>query len=55
MRNGNVLKSRVSEICIKRIHVNQGVGVTVNCGVSVIFETIKDERKNKDYERITQN
>ena len=27
MRNGILLKSRVSEICIKRICVNQGVGV----------------------------
>ena len=27
MRNGNLLKSRVSEICVKRIRVNQGVGV----------------------------
>ena len=25
--NGNLLKSRVSEICVKRIRVNQGVGV----------------------------
>ena len=30
MRNGNLLKSRVSEICIKRICLNQGVGVTFN-------------------------
>ena len=27
MRNGNPLKSCVSEICIKRIHINQGVSV----------------------------
>ena len=27
MRNGNLLKIRVSEIRIKRIRVNQGVGV----------------------------
>ena len=27
MRNGNLLKSRVSEIRVKRIRVNQGVGV----------------------------
>ena len=27
MRNGNLLKSRVSEIPLKRIRVNQGVGV----------------------------
>ena len=27
MRNGNVLKSRVIEICIKRIRANQGVGL----------------------------
>ena len=27
MRNGNLLKSHVSEICVKRIRVNQGVGV----------------------------
>ena len=27
VRNGNLLKSRVSEICIKRIGINQGVGV----------------------------
>ena len=27
MRNGNLLKSRVSENCIKQIRVNQGVGV----------------------------
>ena len=27
LRNGNLLKSRVSEICVKRIRVNYGVGV----------------------------
>ena len=27
MRNGNLLKSRVSEVCVKRIRVKQGVGV----------------------------
>ena len=27
VRNGNFLKSGVSEIHLKRIHVNQGVGV----------------------------
>ena len=27
MRNGNLLQSRVSEICVKRIRFNQGVGV----------------------------
>ena len=27
VRNGNLLKSRVSEICVKRICVNHGVGV----------------------------
>ena len=27
MRNGNLLKSRVSELHLKRIYVNQGVGV----------------------------
>ena len=26
MRTGNLLKSRVSEICVKRIRVNQGAG-----------------------------
>ena len=26
-RNGNLLKSCVSEICVKQIRVNQGVGV----------------------------
>ena len=26
-RNGNLLKNRVSEICVKRIRVNQGLGV----------------------------
>ena len=30
VRNGNLLKSRVSEICVKRIRVNQGVGVYPN-------------------------
>ena len=30
MRNGNLLKSRVSEICVKRICVNQGVGALEN-------------------------
>ena len=29
MRNGNLLKSRVSEIRVKRIRVNQGVGVHI--------------------------
>ena len=28
VRNGNLLKSRISEICVKRIRVNQGVGVS---------------------------
>ena len=28
MRNGNVLKICVSEICVKRIRVNQGLGVS---------------------------
>ena len=27
MRNGNFLKIRVSEICVKQIRVNQGLGV----------------------------
>ena len=27
VRNGNLLKSRVSEIRVKRIRINQGVGV----------------------------
>ena len=27
MRNGNVLKMRVSEIRVKQIRVNQGIGV----------------------------
>ena len=27
MRNGNRLKSRVSEIHVKQIHVNQGLGI----------------------------
>ena len=31
MRNGNFLKMRVSEIRVKRIRVNQGLGVEVNC------------------------
>ena len=26
MRNGNLLKSCVSEICVKPVHINQGVG-----------------------------
>ena len=30
VRNGNVLKMRVSEIRVKRIRVNQGVGVGVS-------------------------
>ena len=30
MRNGNLLKSRVSEICVKQIRLNQGVGVCSN-------------------------
>ena len=30
MRNGNFLKMRVSEIRVKRICVNQGLGVEVN-------------------------
>ena len=29
MRNGNFLKRRVSEICVKRIRVNQGLGVLI--------------------------
>ena len=33
MRNGNLLKSRVSEIRVKRIRVNQGVGVFQMCKV----------------------
>ena len=30
MRIGDLLKSCISEICVKRIRVNQGVGVMVN-------------------------
>ena len=30
VRNGNFLKMRVSEICVKRIRVNQGLGVLHN-------------------------
>ena len=37
MRNGNLLKSRVSEICVKRIRVNQGVGVTQIPGSDVLL------------------
>ena len=29
MRNGNLLKSHVSEICVKRININQKVGVQI--------------------------
>ena len=29
MRNGNFLEMRVSEICVKRIRVNQGLGVEI--------------------------
>ena len=29
MRNGNFLKMHVSEICVKRIRVNQGLGVVI--------------------------
>ena len=38
MRNGNLLKSCVSEICVKQIRVNQGVGVI---GISKFYEQIK--------------
>ena len=29
MRNGNLLKSCVSEICVKQIHVNQEIDVCI--------------------------
>ena len=44
MRNGNLLKSQVSEICVKRICVNQGVGVSSICmSVGLMFFQIKSE------------
>ena len=39
MRNGNILKSRVSEIFLKRIRVKRGVGV-LKFGSIKIFESI---------------
>ena len=38
MRNGNLLKSRVSEILLKQIPVNQEVGVAMNDRSSKILE-----------------
>ena len=43
MRNGNLLKSRVSEIWVKRIRVNQGIGVSrinilLRSGIKKYFE-----------------
>jgi hypothetical protein len=38
VRNGNLLKSRISEISIKPIHVNQGVGVVQFMTLFQIFE-----------------
>ena len=37
IRNGNLLKSRVSEICLKQIPINQGVGVYVDKLFSISF------------------
>ena len=52
MKNGNLLENRVSEICVKQIRVNQGVGViiffssaqkglvTLKCCDVIIFGTL---------------
>ena len=50
MRNGNLLKSRVNEICVKRIHVNQGVGV---CPFLVNFFPSLNNMKNTNNENFT--
>ena len=39
MRNGNFLKMRVSEIRIKQIRVNKGLGVPYNVTSKEIIET----------------
>ena len=36
MRNGNFLKMRLSEIRVKQIHVNQGLGVFISDILSVL-------------------
>ena len=38
MRNVNLLKSLVSEICVKQIRINQGVGVIGNINVDYFFK-----------------
>ena len=43
MRNGNVLKMRVSEIRVKQICVNQGLGVLLR----VFFQCFDEQTKKK--------
>ena len=43
VRNGNFLKIRVSEIHVKRIRVNQGLGVIVQSSVHHCSAVIRDE------------
>ena len=40
MKNGNLLKSRVSEIHVKQIRINQGVGVS---GLYMKISLIKED------------
>ena len=47
MRNGNFLKMRVSEICVKRIRVNQGVGVHMQSVMKHIFKNLKKSKSNQ--------
>ena len=45
VRNGNVLKSRVVEICGKCIRINQGVGVVLYCLKETGTQKAKYSRK----------
>ena len=40
MRNGNLFKMGVSEICVKRIPVNQGFGVVLNKQVGTFIKWV---------------
>ena len=54
MRNGNLLKSRVSEIRVKRIHVHQGVGVLLaefQTFDSFLNKTLKTAQKDCLYSK----
>ena len=50
MSNGNLLKSRVSEIRVKRIRVNQGVGVRPTL-LAALLSPHRKQRKSAETKR----